>query len=215
MSGNPMNRMRVFAGPNGSGKSAVYNLVRQQYRIGYYVNADNIEKELREKGFIQLSDLGIQISPDQFQAYLSKTPYLQKSHESALNIQLTLSDNVLVCSKNESNSYEAAFVAEMVRWEYLKNRFTFSFETVMSHPSKIDFFNAANELGYRCYLYFVCTQHPAINIARIKNRVMKGGHEVPENKVMERYFRSLETLANTAKAAYRTFILTTPVMKPY
>ena len=198
--------MRVFAGPNGSGKSAVYNLVRQQYRIGYYVNADEIEKELSEKGFLQLADLGVYLSQTAFDKYLLSSPFLNKSKESSLGINLKLKDNVLASAGTGSNSYEAAFVAELFRWEYLKNGLTFSFETVMSHPSKLEVFQKASKGGYKAYLYFVCTQDPSINETRIKNRVAKGGHPVPETKIRERYFRSLEILADAANHAYRTYL---------
>ncbi|MBI5917580.1 MAG: zeta toxin family protein [Bacteroidetes bacterium] len=198
--------MRVFAGPNGSGKSAVYELVRRQYRIGRYINADEIELVLSEKGFLHLEDFGLQISRSDFEKYLSETPFLSKSLESGLGINLRWSENVLVCSASKSNSYEAAFVAEMLRLELIRQGITFSFETVMSHPAKLDIFQRAHDEGYRSYLYFVCTQDPSINIERIRNRVSKGGHPVPEDKVESRYFRSLKILAPAAMAAYRSYL---------
>ena len=198
--------MRVFAGPNGSGKSAVYNLVRKHYRIGHYLNADEIEHDLSNKGFLNLDDFGIQLGQNKYLDYLGKSAFTQKSKESGLGINLRLQENVLVCTVGKSNSYEAAFIAEMLRWEYLSMAETFSFETVMSHPSKIDVFERANEFGYKSYLYFVCTQDPAINKERIQNRVLKGGHPVPEIKVEERYYRSLEILATVANYAHRSYL---------
>ena len=49
--------------------------------------------------------------------------------------------------------------------------------------------------------WVVCTSDPAINVARITQRYMNGGHEVPISKIITRYYKSL---ANVAKAI--TFI---------
>lgn len=45
-------RIRMFAGPNGSGKSTIKAKVAKQFpRIfGIYINPDDIEQEIREKG---------------------------------------------------------------------------------------------------------------------------------------------------------------------
>lgn len=206
MRSSPVKRMRVFAGPNGSGKSAVYELVQRQYRIGYYINADEIEKELSAKGFLNLDNYRLSLSQPKFEKYLQQSPFPSKSLESGLNVHLRLQENVLVSTASKSNSYEAAFIAEMLRLELLEQGATFSFETVMSHPSKLAIFKRASESGYRTYLYFVCTQDPNINIERIQNRITKGGHPVPINKVEERYYRSLEILAPAAMVAHRTYL---------
>lgn len=198
--------MRVFAGPNGSGKSAVYKLVKRNYRIGYYINADDIEQSLSSNGFLNLDDYGIQLEKDRFETYLSASPFILKSKANGMGINLRLKENVLVGTVPKSNSYEAAFIAEMLRSELISSQLTFSFETVMSHPSKLDVINTANAANFKTYLYFVCTQNPAINISRIRNRVSKGGHPVPTEKVTERYYRSLEVLASAAMAAHRAYL---------
>jgi predicted ABC-type ATPase len=46
-------------------------------------------------------------------------------------------------------------------------------------------------------LFYVCTSDPAINVARITQRYLNGGHEVPISKVISRYYKSL---VNAAKA---------------
>jgi predicted ABC-type ATPase len=40
-------RMRVFAGPNGSGKTTIIKTLKERIRFGVYVNADDIEKDLK------------------------------------------------------------------------------------------------------------------------------------------------------------------------
>lgn len=41
-------RLRVFAGPNGSGKSTIKEMLQQEW-LGVYINADEIEKSIREQ----------------------------------------------------------------------------------------------------------------------------------------------------------------------
>lgn len=64
----------------------------------------------------------------------------------------------------------------------------------MSHISKLDEIRNAKELGYKTYLYFVCLDDSQLNISRVQNRVKKGGHSVPQNKIIERYLRTLDNL---------------------
>lgn len=48
-------RLRIFAGPKESGKSTLYEAFCENYNAGYFVNSDIIEKEITEKGFIDLA----------------------------------------------------------------------------------------------------------------------------------------------------------------
>ena len=65
-------------------------------------------------------------------------------------------------------------------------------ETVFSHPAKIDILKKAQAAGFRTYMYFVATETPQVNIRRIQQRVKSGGHNVPEDKTVARYYRCLE-----------------------
>lgn len=68
---------------------------------------------------------------------------------------------------------------------------TFSFETVFSHPSKIDFIKLAKAHGFRVKLLIVSTESAEISIARVQKRVAEGGHDVPKDKIISRYARSM------------------------
>jgi predicted ABC-type ATPase len=43
-----MKRLRIFAGPNGSGKTTLKSVLKKEY-LGVYINADDIEKEIKDK----------------------------------------------------------------------------------------------------------------------------------------------------------------------
>ena len=58
------NRMRVFAGPNGSGKTTLFKAFSKKYNAGYFVNADQLEKELKETGLIDLKTIPLKASND-------------------------------------------------------------------------------------------------------------------------------------------------------
>lgn len=46
--------------------------------------------------------------------------------------------------------------------------------------------------GFKSYLYFICTKDLGINKQRVKNRISEGGHAVSDQKIEQRYYRSLE-----------------------
>lgn len=71
---------------------------------------------------------------------------------------------------------------------------SFSFETVMSHPSKLDLLRSAKQAGFLVRLFFVATDNPSLNVERVKQRVSEGGHDVPEERILARYERTLSLL---------------------
>ena len=76
----------------------------------------------------------------------------------------------------------------------------------MSHPSKVDFLKKAKNNGFKTYFYFITTQDPTINIKRIGFRVSKGGHNVSEEKIIERYYRTMNLLYDAFVIADTAFI---------
>ena len=107
---------------------------------------------------------------------------------------------------HNTNSYEASFAASFIRWLLFKKNKSFSFETVMSHRSKLKEINTAKRKGYKVYLYFVCTDLPEINVERVKNRVEKGGHTVNFQKIASRYTSTLKNLYPAIKICDRVFL---------
>lgn len=83
----------------------------------------------------------------------------------------------------------------------INSRQDHSFETVMSHPSHIDHLIAARAAGFKTRLFFVATEDPVINEGRVANRVHHGGHDVPFEKISERYYRCLANLPAAIAAA--------------
>jgi predicted ABC-type ATPase len=55
-------------------------------------------------------------------------------------------------------------------------------------------------------LVYIGTENVEINLARITNRVLAGGHDVPENDVRRRYQRSFENLPIALERADHTIL---------
>ena len=67
----------------------------------------------------------------------------------------------------------------------------FSFETVLSTDRNLDLLKRAKEKGYFIRCIFVLTANPQINVERVQGRVEAGGHDVPTDKIVSRYYKSL------------------------
>lgn len=61
--------------------------------------------------------------------------------------------------------------------------------------------DSALDKGFLVKLAYIATERPEINIARVADRVSKGGHHVPDNDVTRRYYRSLDNLPDFFKKA--------------
>ena len=101
---------------------------------------------------------------------------------------------------------QAAQYCEELREECLRNQQSLIFETVLSSDGKVDFIRRAKELGYFIRIFFVSTAHPAINAARIAQRVMEGGHDVPISKVISRYYKSILNCKRVATIVDRVYV---------
>lgn len=110
-------------------------------------------------------------------------------------------DNIAQETYGDWNSQEAilnaAKEATRLRYEYLQKRVNFVFETVFSSQEKSDFLKKAHNEGFFIRFFYVCTESPEINVLRVAQRYLNGGHEVPMSKIFSRYYKSL-TLASQA-----------------
>jgi predicted ABC-type ATPase len=67
-------------------------------------------------------------------------------------------------------------------------------ETVLSTDKYRRLVNLAHELGFHFHLFYVALNSPELNVERVRLRVQSGGHAVPQAKIVERYWRSLQQL---------------------
>ncbi|WP_241258549.1 hypothetical protein [Flavobacterium sp. Sr18] len=112
---------------------------------------------------------------DHFKLLASSQSLIQKADLEGRNIDVFIKENFIVDTSKVTHSYEGSFTASFIRDLLMKQSKSFSFETVMSHKSKINEIKAIVASGYHAYLYFVCIDSPEVNISRVSNRVDKGG----------------------------------------
>ena len=100
---------------------------------------------------------------------------------------------------------QAVEYCEEWREQLLHDHKDFIFETVLSSDGKVDFLKRAKEEGYFIRMFFICTESPTINAARIANRVMEGGHDVPIQKIISRYEKAIVNAVKVMRFADRAY----------
>lgn len=101
---------------------------------------------------------------------------------------------------------KAAVRASELREACLKAKSNMLIETVMSTQDKIDFMSRCQTAGYFIHLFFVGTNDPEINAARIAQRYKLGGHVVPIDKIVDRFYKSISNCVRAAGIADRSYI---------
>lgn len=107
----------------------------------------------------------------------------------------------------ETHSYDAARIADYMRQQLIENGESFCFETVFSHPSKIDFLAQAKANDYEIILVFIHLADADLNQARVAQRVGEGGHHVPPEKVESRIPRTLENIKKSLPLCDNVYVL--------
>lgn len=79
-------------------------------------------------------------------------------------------------------------------------------ETVLSTAKYRPLVESAIVLGFAVWLVYVILDSPDRNVERVRLRVRKGGHDVPDNKIRARYVRSLEQFPWFVERADRAWI---------
>jgi len=94
----------------------------------------------------------------------------------------------------------------MIRQKLIISKISHTFESVMSLKDKIDDLKKAKQYGFKRYLYFISTEDPIINISRVENIVKLKGHSVLREKIVSKYYKSLENLYDAILESERAFI---------
>jgi len=98
------------------------------------------------------------------------------------------------------HAYQAAKIAEAQRRDLMASGTSFISETVFSHPSKIALITDASALGYLVHLDVILVPVD-LAVQRVAERVQRGGHTVPEEKISQRYDRLWGLVATALEIA--------------
>jgi predicted ABC-type ATPase len=85
-------------------------------------------------------------------------------------------------------AYEAAHVAAQARTALIEARIDFCTKTVFSHESKVTLIETARAAGYDVVLHVVMIPIE-LSAHRVASRVEAGGHDVPTEKLSQRFSR--------------------------
>jgi predicted ABC-type ATPase len=117
--------------------------------------------------------------------------------------------------KDNKKAYiEAMQKAEAQRYNAVVEEKSFSFESVFSTTEKLEFIKYVKSQDYFITVVYVVTKDPQINIQRIHNRVLNGGHDVPKDKVISRYYKSMALMSQCLEIADDFFLFDNSTEKP-
>ena len=198
-------RFRMIAGPNGSGKSTLVKRLRDDYSVNFYsfVNADDIFALVAKTGAYSPK---FPVTKDELVRYAEGSTYGEDVKAAFRGEAVRIVGDCVQFDKTAVNSYTMALFANFLQDRFLDRGESFSQETVFSHPSKVEALKRASETGYRTYLYFIATSDPEINACRVANRCAQGGHNVPSDKIVSRYLRSIAQLKAAVPHLSRAYV---------
>ena len=90
--------------------------------------------------------------------------------------------------------------------DHISRRESFAVETTLSGKHYLRMMVDAPKRGFEVVLVYIGTENVEINLARITNRVLAGGHDVPQSDVRRRYKRSFENLPTALARADHTIL---------
>lgn len=100
--------------------------------------------------------------------------------------------------RETGNAARAALAAGRQRYRALADRQDILWETVLAaRGDAMRFVRTAKNAGYFAHLLFIATRDPAINAYRVARRYMEGGHPIPVDVIVDRYYRSMGNLSRS------------------
>jgi predicted ABC-type ATPase len=81
-------------------------------------------------------------------------------------------------------------------WRAIARNEDFTFETTLGGHTIAHTLHAALEAGREVYLWYVGLSSPELHIARVREHVQRGGHDIPEADIRRRYTASLANLVS-------------------
>jgi predicted ABC-type ATPase len=76
----------------------------------------------------------------------------------------------------------------------VRRREDFAFETTLSGRTYVPLIRSIRTSGYRVHVFYLWIPNTEMALARIRDRVEGGGHDVPATDVRRRYRRTLRNL---------------------
>ena len=120
------------------------------------------------------------------------------------NISIFINADLLAAGLDPLNRERAAFRAGRMMLEMIdacvQRGESFAFETTLSGRGYARMIPRWQELGYRVTLVFLRLPSPESAMARVKQRVEMGGHNIPEEDIRRRFYAGWRNLEDTYQA---------------
>ncbi|MFJ6324134.1 MULTISPECIES: zeta toxin family protein [unclassified Rhizobium] len=98
--------------------------------------------------------------------------------------------------------------------EMIETKTSFIFETTLSSYQALNVMRDAKAAGFFVGLFYVALESVDLNIERVKRRVQKGGHDIPEDVIERRYWGSLDKLSEALKSADEALLIDNSGIEP-
>lgn len=117
------------------------------------------------------------------------------AHLSSVALRFINAD--VIAKELDLDPYSAAELATALRQMLVSRGESFIMETVFSDPvgEKVSFLEEAAKQGYQIVLCFIGLESSDTSEERVAMRVTQGGHDVPSEKLEQRFPRTLQNLS--------------------
>ena len=176
--------------------------------IGFYPVNNPFRRTLKEtKGMVSQKKILMIAGPNGAGKTTFATEFLPREAECPNFINADLIASGINPFRPEAGSIQAAKMMLEIMKSYVEKGESFSFETTLSGKNYARHIPVWQEQGYRIKLYFLRLPDPEFAIARVKQRVKEGGHDVPEDVVRRRYHSGLSNLEKVYKAIVDEWVI--------
>ncbi|HWR33354.1 MAG TPA: zeta toxin family protein, partial [Chitinophagaceae bacterium] len=96
----------------------------------------------------------------------------------------------------ENMAFEAGRIMLQRIEQLINSKTTFAFETTLTTLSYAGMIKRCRESGYIIVMLFLWLSSPELAIERVRSRVAKGGHNIPEDVIRRRYSKGLKNFVD-------------------
>lgn len=121
----------------------------------------------------------------------------------------------MLAADNRSTEIQAGRATLLKIDEMIDTRQSFIFETTLSSNQSLRMMRAAKAAGFKVGLYYVALDSVETNVERVRQRVLKGGHDIPEENIRRRHDGSFEKLTEALRIADEVLLIDNSGIEPH
>jgi predicted ABC-type ATPase len=90
---------------------------------------------------------------------------------------------------------------------FVEHQVDFAFESTLAGLNYIRFLKKCQAKDYQINLIYFWLQSPDLGISRVRQRVASGGHNIPEETIIRRYYRGQKNLIQAYMPICQTWVI--------